>query len=490
MIKKVVRFVTSLLLISMIFSDIDVHAATGSQSLKGPSQVWAGDTITLTYVVNGTDILGISGAISYDSSQVEMTSKSSKTPKGWDSVNFNGTKFVTSDTTQNNPINSSTTIFTVTFKVNSSLQPGTKVSISITGAKYSGSDYKSHSFSDAVYSFTVQSPKSDNAYLARLSAAEGSISPSFVKTTTAYSLSVPYSVSKLSITAVPEDSKAKVSISNPTLKAGGHTTVTITVTSQAGNTMKYTINVYREQDPNYVPSNNADAEWIKVQGYVLSPAFSKDVTQYVVWVPYEEESVVTTAKAADPKAEVDIKGGESLVVGDNDVKVTITAEDGTQKVYTVVVKRADTHDHDNDKGGSRSSEADLISMDIYGGEISPEINPDILEYDVEVDNSVSEFFSNYVVSEGATASFIPKPGLLKIGESTYVLQVTAADGETVRYYVFNVNRSDKPVKCTCWTCVNLWWLLILAFVLGFGMGALIFGRKKKKNQQNNFYSVR
>jgi hypothetical protein len=39
-----------------------------------------------------------------------------------------------------------------------------------------------------------------------------------------------------------------------------------------------------------------------------------------------------------------VEGGENLVAGaDNEIKVICTAEDGTQKVYTIIAKRAAAH---------------------------------------------------------------------------------------------------------------------------------------------------
>ena len=39
-----------------------------------------------------------------------------------------------------------------------------------------------------------------------------------------------------------------------------------------------------------------------------------------------------------------MEGGENLVAGaDNEIKVICTAEDGTQKVYTIIAKRAAAH---------------------------------------------------------------------------------------------------------------------------------------------------
>lgn len=121
--------------------------------------------------------------------------------------------------------------------------------------------------------------------------------------------------------------------------------MTITVTAENGAKKTYTIKVHREKDPNYVASGNNDLSDITVEGFLLSPVFSADVTEYVVWLPYETESVSISGKAADGKASVQVVGGDQLAAGqDNPVQVICTAENGEKKTYTVVVKRAAAHD--------------------------------------------------------------------------------------------------------------------------------------------------
>jgi hypothetical protein len=149
----------------------------------------------------------------------------------------------------------------------------------------------------------------------------------------------------LDVSATAKDSKAKVSINSPTLTPNGTTNVTITVTAENGASKTYTIAVTRAQDPNYEPSGNNKLSGITVNGFLLSPVFSADVTQYVVWLPYETTSITISGSAEDSKASVEVVGGENLAAGqDNPVKVICTAENGEKKEYTVIVKRAAAHD--------------------------------------------------------------------------------------------------------------------------------------------------
>lgn len=87
-------------------------------------------------------------------------------------------------------------------------------------------------------------------------------------------------------------------------------------------------------------SNNANLKSLSVSTGTLSPAFSAARTNYTVSVPYEAANITLYATTSDAKAKVAISSNPTnLNVGANNIKVTVTAQDGSQKIYTVVVTR-------------------------------------------------------------------------------------------------------------------------------------------------------
>lgn len=316
--------------------------AAGSASLSGPSVVRAGDTITLSFSAGG-GIYGGSGSISYDSSQLTLKSYSQSVGGSW-AVEFNGNNFVFYDNSMSSPLKSSTVIFKATFVVKSSLTPGTKVSVIAKGVTLSDGS-KDMSAGSPTYSVTIAEPLSKNCNLASLTVSNAKISPSFSPDVTTYTASVPYSTSSLSVSAKAEHPNAKVSVGSTSLAVASTTSVKITVTAESGATKTYTIKVYRAQDPNYVPSSNANLSSLTAEGYQLSPAFATDVTHYYVWLPYEADTIALSAAAEDGKASVKVGEYEELIPGKGtDVPVTVKAEDGTELVYTVTVVRAPAHE--------------------------------------------------------------------------------------------------------------------------------------------------
>lgn len=339
------RFISMALILMLCLSLVAVtaSAASADASLTGPGTVRAGDTITLTFNLGGSGIFGASGALSYDSSQLTLTGTSQKIGNGW-AVEFNGNNFVAYDNNLASPINGNTALFTATFTVNGGVSAGTAISVSYTGVTASDGN-ADIGVGTVTYSATIAPPMSTDNNLKDLTVSNATISPAFSAGTNNYTAEVPFEVSKLDISASANDGKATVSINSPNLVPNGTTNVTVTVTAENGSQKYYVIAVKRAQDPNYVASSNNDLSGITVDGFLLSPVFSAENTQYVIWLPYETDSVTVSGTAADSKASVAVEGGSELKAGqDNEIKVICTAEDGTQKVYTVTAKRAAAHD--------------------------------------------------------------------------------------------------------------------------------------------------
>lgn len=336
------KFVIMALVCALLLTMMPAVFAAGSASLKGPSTVRAGDTITLTFSVSGDSISGVQGSVSYDESQLTLKSYTPSLKSGWDGE-FTGNNFTFFDNNLSAPINGSATFFKASFTVKD-LEPGTEIAVTVNGVRLSSkseSGYQDINVGSKTYKTTILPPLSGNCNLSSMTVSNAEISPAFSPEVTSYSASVPFTTSKLQVEAAAEHSGATVSVKNTSLAAGETTAVKVVVKAENGTEKTYTIRVKREQDPNYVPSSNAMLQELTVEGVQLSPAFSPDVTQYYVWLPYEIESLKLAAKAQDGKAKAKIGSAEQLAAGQRtDIAVTVTAEDGTVQTYTVTAVRA------------------------------------------------------------------------------------------------------------------------------------------------------
>lgn len=314
-------------------------AASAGASLSGPGTVRAGDTIKINLNVNGSGIFSVSGSVKYDPAVLTLSSATQSISWGVSFNNSSGTvRFVANDAAQSSPINGTKTLITMTFTVSSSLAEGSAVSL--TAENLQASSGELINIGNAYYSKTIAPPLSSENKLASLHVSNATLSPAFNENTTRYSAgTVPFSTGKLNVSATPKDSAAKISISGTSLEVGSNT-VTVTVTAPSGATRAYTITVTRQQDPNYVPESNNHVTSISIDGFVISPPFSANTRSYVVWLPYETTQITVAAAAESGKASIKIEGGSDLQVGENEIKITCTAEDGTAQTYLLTANRA------------------------------------------------------------------------------------------------------------------------------------------------------
>ncbi|MFJ5714065.1 beta strand repeat-containing protein [Neobacillus sp. NPDC093127] len=294
---------------------------------------------------------------------------------------------------------------------------------------------------------TQQFTLSTNANLSNLTTNQGVMSPSFAASTTSYTVNVPYNTNNIGVTPTTANSKATVTVNGKSATSGLTTTfplnvgpnvITIIVKAQDGTTQKtYTITVTRNL------SNNANLNSLFINNGTLSPAFNSETTSYTVSVPYDVKNMAFTPTVAGDFATVKVNGISvlsgtastpiNLGTGDNTITIVVTAQDGSTKTYTVVVKRA------------KSSNADLSNLTISNGTLSPAFNSGTTSYTVSVPNDVKDLaFTPTVAGDFATVTVNGKsvesgssstPINLGTGDNTITIVVTAQDGSTKTYTV-------------------------------------------------------
>ena len=74
---------------------------------------------------------------------------------------------------------------------------------------------------------------------------------------------------------------------------------------------------------------------LSVDGVTLEPSFSPSVTEYKASFDYRTDPLTINASVTDSKSKVKIYGNESFKEGENKIRLTVTAEDGTTKDYII-----------------------------------------------------------------------------------------------------------------------------------------------------------
>lgn len=190
---------------------------------------------------------------------------------------------------------------------------------------------------------------SNNAYLKEFRVDKPGISPSFNKNTFNYSITVDESVDKLNVTAVPENSKASVSITGNTGLKTGDNVITVKVVAEDKKTSKvYKIFVTKTDDE---AKSNAYLQNLIVSNMILTPEFSKEVFEYSLGdISYDVETLEISAFPVNENAKVEITGNDKLVVNENTIKITVTSENSkVQKVYTLNVNKKEGVSKDENK---------------------------------------------------------------------------------------------------------------------------------------------
>lgn len=161
-------------------------------------------------------------------------------------------------------------------------------------------------------------------------------------------------------------------VTKVSLSSGGSNTLGCTLTFKAVGTGNTTVKAETEElydidendlsssvstksttvsvtNPSTQVSSNANLSSMSVSAGSLSPSFSPSVTSYTVNVGSDMSVCTISAKAQDSKATISVSGSKNLKAGKNVRSVTVTAENGSTKTYTITIYKAEGTTGGNDK---------------------------------------------------------------------------------------------------------------------------------------------
>ncbi|MFW7189342.1 cadherin-like beta sandwich domain-containing protein [Lysinibacillus sp. BNK-21] len=214
-------------------------------------------------------------------------------------------------------------------------------------------------------------------------------------------------------------------------------TYTLFAEDHAGNKSISTVHLY-----------SADLEGLHLNEGTLSPQFSKEILSYDVNVMNTVSTITVIPNAIDSTATVKVNGNLvssgatsatiPLNVGSNTILIEVTALNSTKKTYQVKVTRA------------LSSNANLISLTLSSGILSPEISSGDSNYTASVENAITSLtitpttadatakikVNGHAVNSGTASNSIP----LNVGVNTVTIEVTAEDDTTQRTYTITITR--------------------------------------------------
>lgn len=206
----------------------------------------------------------------------------------------------------------------------------------------------------------------------------------------------------------------------------------------------------------------------------LDPEFDPETTSYTLNVGADVEKLEIKAAPNDEKATVEITGNESLVAGDNAVKITVTAQDGTTRIYTINVKKGEV------------TTLGLSSLKINGYTLSPKFASNVYEYKINVlDPNITNLDISAVANdENAKVEITGNTNLIK-GENAITITVTSEDGKEKVVYQIIVNKDSDVLVTTNKKDMIIYGGIVVGVILIFVIIIIIVKSKNKKKQQIN-----
>lgn len=168
-------------------------------------------------------------------------------------------------------------------------------------------------------------------------------------------------------------------------------------------------------------------------------AFDKDVTVYTLTVPYDTKEVILSGSLEDILSTVDGLFKYELTEDKTTAIITVTAEDGSTKVYTVYIVKEKPSVVPTPVVYYYSSNNYLKTLEAKGYEIK--FDRDTLEYELNVNNDVKSLDITAIAEDSRSRVEITGNENFKTGKNTVIISVKAENGD-VREYKLIVNRKN------------------------------------------------
>lgn len=211
-------------------------------------------------------------------------------------------------------------------------------------------------------------------------------------------------------------------------------------------------------------SDDKSLKSLSIDGLEIDPAFDPEITDYSVTFD-DKDKLDIKAEPNSDKAKVEITGNEGLKDGDNVIKITVTAEDETTRIYTIVATKGDA------KAGL------LSTLKVAGYTLSPAFSSSIKEYKITIlDANVNKLDITAESSiEKAKVEVLGNTNL-KDGDNVIQIKVTSPDGsKTDTYKIIATkgstsgtttgNTENKSTNWVLYAGIGIIVLLIIAIIV-------------------------
>ncbi len=178
-----------------------------------------------------------------------------------------------------------------------------------------------------------------------------------------------------------------------------------------------------------VVSTDATLSALSADGVIFTPEFDPNVTEYTAEVPFTVSVLNILCETTSEFATYTVEGAE-LEYGENTVTVTVIAENGDTKIYTLTVTREVDPDY------IESTDSTLKELVPSSGVLSPSFSPRVTDYILYVENSIAEIsFVCIANSDKASEVSLQEIHSFDTDTMTITLFCVAEEGNRTEYTV-------------------------------------------------------
>lgn len=207
-------------------------------------------------------------------------------------------------------------------------------------------------------------------------------------------------------------------------------------------------------------SNNANLKSLTVENQELVPKFSSTTTSYTIKVAKDITKLELKAEPEDAKAKVTVQGNKQLKEGENNIVISVSAEDGTVKQYEIkATKEAET------------KILGLQSLKIKNTNIETIFKPEQYDYEIEIKEETKLEIEAMANDEMATVEILGNEDLQE-GENIITIIVSSQDGTQKVTYQIKANKIAnvapsvaKQVDVKLYVYIAIGAILLIALII-------------------------
>ena len=223
----------------------------------------------------------------------------------------------------------------------------------------------------------------------------------------------------------------------------------------------------KEQEERINKSSNNYLKSLSIDKYDITPEFDKQTINYEIKQEITENSIKINVETDDENASVSGDGEIILNSGENNLRIDVTAQNGTVRTYFIKITKKTYSD-------IKLKALKIMADDNTNIEVLPDFNENIFEYSCTVENYVNEI-SVYPESNTENVKIDIKGNKeLKEGLNEVLIELSI-DNEKKVIYKINVNKKQTTENqhnsinyktiCISFSAITLIIILICIFII-------------------------